>query len=712
MTFIQKIPVLIVFCLLNLTSIEQHHVFRRIKWERNEVIVNLGGQRLNLTQLWIERIKEGRVKRQLENMEIGLKIKGAEIAFYAIDKTNDQRLDVEFDEKKIGEFQVILNSVRALRPKSLSSSGEVQTEHNPQQCPFCKNWKEERLVPFPVLINGREWEILLNIFPVEKEGHFLFIPTSSLLFHSKSVAQKLTLMHIEDMIELAKNSENLVLYFNGLGAGATQPHIHIHGVYSKEELPVEKMFREGAPILLREASGVKTWYLREWPATCLIFEGESTQNLATEVFSLVDIIQSQFRDRYALNVMWKNNKVYVFLRKKGKEIGIVRGKEIEIGAPELSGRFVVYDRELFETITSAELEEMTRSVSLENSETEGLLMRLINKLKKIYRSDINWSLFQPVFPTQAFLKLMLFIDNDPKGVIQEFLKECLDNNDGLGLAGLLTLCLISQSDQEIKEGINFIKVQRPYPTKIERTEKRGFNLVPKQVAYDVLRFIIIDKLAQVSKNVEGFKSNFIILKKWLNKEVPFYSHDIQEIWDLKYHEDGSISGSLLIAARGFLILGVGNMVIMNKIGVGMYLCHNFKSFFEKQYLGKEIIARVFRKGYQIGKLLGLVLPLAFAYYYLTDYELDTLIRMNKEFEETKLFVDLMNPLLNSIGMVHEREFNILAHFNDGFARKWMEFKQHYLIDGAWIAPLEEFVKEIDKNWWNWFYRNRILSFYN
>ncbi len=709
---------MVVFPLLELVVVEDISlILRRSRWGCDEVFINLPGQQLNLSQLWMNQVKEGRVKRRIGNVEVGLEIREGEVEFYAVNRVNNQRLNLEFDKKKVDEFQIILNPVRSLRPKFSPSTKRRQIEHISEQCAFCRNWEKESLTTSPLVINGREWTVLLNIFPVEKKGHFLFIPTASLdpEAQPETIQQKLTYTYIEDMITLAQNSENLVFFFNGLGAGATQGHIHIHGMYSVEKLPVEKMLEEKKNVVfLKGDSEVNVWYLKGWPATCFVFEGKDAQKLASEVFSVVDIIQSQFGNDYALNILWRGNKVYVYIRRKGEETAVLEGKEIEIGTPELSGKFIVYDKELFDMVDKADLANMIKGVSLKNKEIDFLFLKLIERLKRSYRGDVEWNLFQPSFPIDAFLKLMLFVYKEPQNIVRRFLKDCLDNDDALGIAGVLTLCSIARSYYEIEKGIDFIKASRSYVSKIEHYEERGFNLSPKQMMYDVLGLIIIDKLAQASPSLEDFKANFTLLKKWISKEVPIYSHEIHEIWDLKQDEEGkSISGSFLITAGGFLVVGVGNILIRNGIGVGLYLCHNFKSFFKRQHLGKEIIARVFRRGCQIGNSLGWELPLAFVYYYLTENELDILVKMGREFEETRLFEELLDPLLRgNLGMIYEKEFGILEFFGENLWRYWRDFKNEFLIDGAWISPSGEMLRRIDENWWDWFYRDRILSFYN
>jgi hypothetical protein len=99
------------------------------------------------------------------------------------------------------------------------------------------------------------WNAYYNAAPIEKNGHFLWIPVQksdgeTCLPHFPQV---LTFEFLEDAIYLFKKLDQSIVFFNGLHAGASVNHIHLQAVHHHQPLALAttplKPMGNAAPVL-------------------------------------------------------------------------------------------------------------------------------------------------------------------------------------------------------------------------------------------------------------------------------------------------------------------------------------------------------------------------------------------------------------------------------------------------------------------------------
>ena len=134
---------------------------------------------------------------------------------------------------RAGNFFVIIDRVRSLRPKKRKKYLDVEQAQSKleQSWPYLSS--ESSLMTFR--IKKRMWSLHLNIAPIQKKGHYLVVPG---MCGENKEDQTLTETFFEDMAFFALNSEDAVIYYNGLGAGASVDLFHFHLIYRDSSLPL------------------------------------------------------------------------------------------------------------------------------------------------------------------------------------------------------------------------------------------------------------------------------------------------------------------------------------------------------------------------------------------------------------------------------------------------------------------------------------------
>jgi diadenosine tetraphosphate (Ap4A) HIT family hydrolase len=289
----------------------------------------------DLTLLWLDLVKRREVFE-----EFPLCCKGGSI---------DWKEGAKTETKNVGIFRVSYNPARAKRPRS-----SVSQSQSKQECLFCKlGFPAEH--PWNELLRYRGFKILVNPFPIVKEGHFTIIPISE-----EHIPQELTPKYIEFALELVRDSQNLFLAFNSWinaeenawRARATQPHFHFHGFYrGEEQFPIEKVSTEK----VKEENGVEIYNIK-FPAHGIMLEGENPRALGEVLWNYIRELQSL---GFNYNVIFFKDKVYLFGRKKEGESPLQK-----VGALEMLGWFIISDEGIFIHINSDKLKKILEEVTV------------------------------------------------------------------------------------------------------------------------------------------------------------------------------------------------------------------------------------------------------------------------------------------------------------------------------------------------------------
>ena len=223
----------------------------------------------------------------------GIRIIDGELAYYAQNLSQSRDIQGATEEKRIGNTGYLcqFNSYRALRPGASDRPVGRQPDipADPERCRFhCQDITEplsllRREPLLKVKFKHFEWNAYYNVAPLEKEGHFLWIPTASassatVLPH---IPQKMELEFLEDAVELFAQLAHTILFFNSLHAGASVNHIHLQALYHRHSLPIE-----AAPVIFYRGYHI----LNIYPVQALVFTPKTP---IKEMFAYIDWLQHE-----------------------------------------------------------------------------------------------------------------------------------------------------------------------------------------------------------------------------------------------------------------------------------------------------------------------------------------------------------------------------------------------------------------------------------
>jgi len=278
-----------------------------------------------------------------ERIAFGIRYTGEGFAFYAhnLDQVKDIYSAVE--EKYVGFSPYIcqLNGYRALRPglKRTQPGRQPTLSAAPEDCRFyCQDAAKPlslvtRCPLLQVHLRHFSWNAYYNAAPVEKTGHFLWVPVQNdqgtpYLPHYPQV---LTLKFLEDAIRLFKKLDQTIVFFNGLNAGASVNHIHLQAVHHNQKLALEM-----AALEVTERYTILTDYI----ALGLVFNLEQP---AAEIFAWVDKLH-QLGIPY--NLVMLGNRIVLFPRDIDHEITTELPND-RPGAPAFWGKLITTNRQMF-----------------------------------------------------------------------------------------------------------------------------------------------------------------------------------------------------------------------------------------------------------------------------------------------------------------------------------------------------------------------------
>ena len=212
------------------------------------------------------------------------------------------------------------------------------------------------------------WDIYHNVSPIDRRGHFLLLP--ALDDEREWRGQSLISNDCNDITYLASTIEppgSMMLFFNSVGAGASQNHIHCHLLVAPPSplLGRDYAVAKASTISILQLTEGVTASLLDYPCTCIKLSAAATRcENKKEVMgdALYKILQLAQTRQIPHNVACTNSPsgltVYVFLRKYETS-----NSAIGLGGSEMLGVFYCSSEEQLQSL-SKNMKDVLSDVSL------------------------------------------------------------------------------------------------------------------------------------------------------------------------------------------------------------------------------------------------------------------------------------------------------------------------------------------------------------
>ncbi len=310
----------------------------------------------NLYQAWQDSVLSDKIVNEFEashtdsngrwikgeRITYGIRSIDGRLTYYAQNLTQSKIIYDAVEEKQVGEEDFIcqFNGYRTLRPRSrFDQLGRQQTLSNdPHQCRFyCQDRTKSLslLVRKPLLqvkLKHFCWKAYYNATPIEKHGHFLWIPSH---LHCPDdlphFPQFLSLEFVEDAILLFNQLANTLVFFNSLHAGASVNHIHFQAIYHRQSLLIEK-----APVISYKGFDLLESYLAE----AFVFPKDVQPH---RIFSCIQKLQTQ---GIPFNLMLIGSRIILIPRNIEHEVVSEFPGQV-LAALGMCGKIVTVDREVY-----------------------------------------------------------------------------------------------------------------------------------------------------------------------------------------------------------------------------------------------------------------------------------------------------------------------------------------------------------------------------
>lgn len=276
----------------------------------------------------------------------GIRSIDGELVYYAQNLSQSRDIQGATEEKRVGNTGYLcqFNSFRALRPgPSVRPVGrQPDISANPEHCRFhCQDITHplsllRRKPLLQVKFNHFEWNAYYNVAPLEKEGHFLWVPTKSasaatVLPH---VPQKLSPEFLKDAVELFSQLAHTILFFNALHAGASVNHIHWQALYHRQSLPIE-----ASPVVVYRGYHL----LNNYPVQAIVFTPKTPIN---EMFDCIERLQ---HESIPFNLVMLKERILIVARRSEHEI-VSEFPGDGLAALGMCGAIITVDRRAYDTV--------------------------------------------------------------------------------------------------------------------------------------------------------------------------------------------------------------------------------------------------------------------------------------------------------------------------------------------------------------------------
>lgn len=285
----------------------------------------------------------------------GIKLTGRHLSYYAINNTQGRIISGEVQEKliNIGNIANLIcqfNSYRALRPggKRRQIGRQPDISGNASDCRFfCQDSSQSlsllnRKTLTEVSLKHFVWYAYHNVAPIEKKGHFLWIPVPKKFPRDQiqHLPQMLSFELLEDMVCLFQKLDNTILFFNSLHAGASVNHIHFQSVYHEQTLPIEV-----APTIAKQS-----WHiLNSYPFGGVVFTKHC------DIEKLLQWVNYFHTTEIPFNLVMLGERIILVPRNPDHEI-VLEFPGDTIAALGVCGKLITIDRDTYENINSNRIE--------------------------------------------------------------------------------------------------------------------------------------------------------------------------------------------------------------------------------------------------------------------------------------------------------------------------------------------------------------------
>lgn len=299
----------------------------------------------------------------------------SQLGEWELAKTNFDALSkVETKEFSFGEFSI---KVQFNPARILSSAAKVDTKSiQERKCFLCpKNLPAiQKGIPF-----GKEYQILVNPFPIFPK-HFT-IPS---LNHT----DQLIAGRYQDMLDLAKELDEFVIFYNGPKCGASAPdHVHFQAG-NKGFLPLEKEVKTISKELIQEKDGLRVYALRNYLRNSFLFESvkaDCSVIIFNQLYSLLQIKEGDKEPMMNVVAWFDDGKWYTWVLPRAvhrPSFFYAEGDDNILISPasvDLGGVLITPLEKDFRKITADNIKQILTEVCIDDNQ----MQTIINNLKTV-----------------------------------------------------------------------------------------------------------------------------------------------------------------------------------------------------------------------------------------------------------------------------------------------------------------------------------------
>lgn len=225
---------------------------------------------------------------------------------------------------------------------------------------------------------GDQYVILVNPFPI--------FPRHLTIPHREHIEQAIQ-GRMHDMLELARELDDFVVFYNGPKCGASAPdHFHFQAG-NKGFMPIEEEFEKLPRSLVLEHNQNQVWIPGNYLRNCVVLKGDDANQLCDWFDKLYTIMQDMTPDQQEpmLNILVSHQqdhwRVYIFPRKIHRPWQYFEEGEKQIllspASVDMGGVFITPRQEDYEKMNSSDISDIFEQVSWDAKDFESLLERFV-----------------------------------------------------------------------------------------------------------------------------------------------------------------------------------------------------------------------------------------------------------------------------------------------------------------------------------------------
>lgn len=272
----------------------------------------------------------------------------------------------------IGEFPVVVQ-YNPERIRSSAAKTDAATLRE-RPCFFCTSPEEQESMEY-----NDAFEIRVNPYPID--GRHLTLP---LKWHERQQI----LPYYEDMLDMAFNMPEYVIFYNGPKCGASAPdHMHFQAI-SKGNLPIEENYKRAQKRMVWQGDYTTLYALHHFIASVFVLASSHPRAILAafnRLYDRLEIKEGEYEPMVNI-VTWKENDVLVtclFPRKELRPSCFYAEGEgnilISPATVEMAGLFITPREKDFEKVTASDLETILKEVSLPEEAMNEVIRKFIQE---------------------------------------------------------------------------------------------------------------------------------------------------------------------------------------------------------------------------------------------------------------------------------------------------------------------------------------------